>query len=138
MALFAFKEKDGTINMLLTGTVMREPELTKKGDTVKLSVAYGKKKYQNVQTWANSHAGRLAGCLEQGDHILAAGTWEQWEYDGKQYDTLRADFLEVQQDAPMEATMDDSRPNERTTATAQKAEDNPYSELEDAEPELPF
>lgn len=133
MAQLVFKEKDGAINMIVTGQLTREPELNRKGDTVKFSVAYGKKKYRNVQAWADSHAGRLAGCLEKGDHVLAAGVWEQWDYDGKSYDALKADYLAVQEDAPMAA--EEYEPDAPEDAPQGRSA---FMEIDDAPGELPF
>jgi len=97
MSIFSTKEKDGTLNILFTGKLPRDPELreTATGDKVRFSVAYGKSKYMNVETWADSGAGRMAGYLEKGDHVLVAGVFRTHEYNGKTYENVEADFITV-------------------------------------------
>lgn len=136
MAIIAFKEKDGTVNMAVAGNVSRDPVLqtTDKGSKVKFSVGYGKGKFQNVEAKADTPQGRLAGCLEKGDRVLVFGKWETWTYQDKSYDTLYADFISAQQDASFsEAVNTPAEPK-----AAQSAENSPYSDLQDTDEELPF
>ncbi len=95
MSIFSTKEKDGTLNVLLTGKLPRDPELreTAKGNKVRFSVAYGKSKYMNVEVWADSGAGRMAGYLEKGDYVLVTGPHRSHEYNGKTYENVEADFI---------------------------------------------
>lgn len=102
MSIFGHKEPDGTLNYRVSGPLVRDPELNQKGDRVKFSVAYGKKKYMNVQAYVNTPAGELAGCLEKGDHVSVDGVYETWGEGGK-YGALKADFLEVQAGVPVQA-----------------------------------
>lgn len=137
MSIIAFKEKDGTINMTITGNVSRDPEL-KDGDhggKVRFSVAYGKKKFQNVEVFADSTAGHLSSWLEKGDRVSVSGTWEAWEYNGKKYDVLRADFIQVQQDFP---AGEENGADERKTAQNAKSEQSVMDEYAEVEEDLPF
>ncbi len=106
--VLAFKEKDGTVNMLVSGKVTQEPQLTAKENKVRFSVAYGKSKYMNCEARNDADAGYVAGCLEKGDHVTVLGVWEQWEYNDKTYETLRADFV-IPQGAMLPGGQDDSR-----------------------------
>lgn len=95
MSIIYCKEKDGTLNVAVAGKVSREPELksTSKGDTIKFSVSYGKSKYMDCDTWADSDAGRIAGMLEKGDPVYVMGTHRAWEYNGKSYQSVTADLI---------------------------------------------
>ena len=137
MSIIAFKEKDGTINMTITGNVSSDPELKDgdRGGKVRFSVAYGKKKFQSVEAFADSAAGRLAGCLEKGDRVSVSGTWESWEYNDKKYDILRADFIQVQQDAPAE---EENGADARKTPKNDEPKQNVMDEYSEVDEDLPF
>lgn len=134
MSILCFKEKDGTLNMRVVGTLTRDPELKQnsKGDKVSFSVAYGQKKYLRCEFWANSTAGRLAGCLEKGDHVSVDGIYQEWKYNDKTYSVVRGELLTVQMDAP--AAEPEGQPQQEAGAGA-----DGWSEMEAAgEGGLPF
>lgn len=139
MAIFVFKEKeDGTINALVTGKVSREPEIRQnaKGDVIKFSVAFGKKKYMNVEAWSDSDVGAVAGCLEKGDVVLASGTYSEWEYNGRQYSRMTADIILPMQTTPapvMQNNIAAVEPDERDKLAAGE-----FTDLYDDDGELPF
>lgn len=99
MSIFRTKEADGTVNALVFGKVTRDPTLNPKGDRIRFGVAYGKGKFMDIQAFADSPAGQLAGYLEKGDHVCVAGLWESWQREDKTYSAVRADWLSVQQTA---------------------------------------
>ena len=134
MAIFGYKDRDGGVNMCLTGTVTREPELSRDGKHVRFSMAYAKKRYMTVDCWADSEIGRLAGCIEKGDHVQAVGLWEQWEYEGKQYECLRCDFLTAVATPAAAGSTEEKR-----EAPSAVPGGGGFGEMEDAEEgELPF
>ena len=102
--LLCFKEKDGTVNLRVTGKLARDPEFKPGNDgkqgRVKFSLCYGKSKFMNCEFWAGSTAGRLAGCLEKNDHAAVDGVYRSWTYQDKTYGVLQGEFLSVQMDAP--------------------------------------
>jgi len=89
------REQDGTLNVLCSGRVTRDPELkqSNNGSRVKFSISYGKKKFMDCEAWGDSDVGSVAGCLEKGDSIAVMGTHRSWEYNGKQYSSLTADMI---------------------------------------------
>ena len=95
MSILYSKEQDGTLNVLVSGKLTRDPELksTQKGDKVKFSIAYGKKKYMDCEAWSDSDVGQLAGCLEKGDTIAATGSHRSWEYNEKTYHSVDVDAI---------------------------------------------
>lgn len=135
MAVFGFKDQGGAVNMLLTGPVTFEPKLNDKGSMVKFSVKYADKKYMNVTAWADGPIGRLAMCLEKGDVVLCAGTWEQWQHEGKTYENLKLGaygFLQALQAPPEDEAAGGGDDGGAAGGGAR------YSALEDAGEELPF
>lgn len=146
MAIFGFKDKDGIINMCVSGKVTQEPKI-KTGSSgkqkVSISVAYHNKTYINVEAFADNKVGALMACLEKGDVIEAKGVHQSWEYNGKTYEVLQADFLAVMMEPPAEAQAAAEMPERRTeTASAPRAAEAPvdveYSPYEEVDAELPF
>lgn len=130
MSILYSRESDGTLNVLVSGKLARDPELKEsaKGDRLKFSVCYGKSKFMECETWANSGAGEMAGLLEKGDHITAMGTHRTWEYNGKSYSSLSVDMI-----LPMVLPGSGAAPANETGEGSSLV-----SELEDVEGELPF
>ena len=138
MAIFAHKEKDGTLNALVTGKVTREPEIREnsRGTVVKFSVAYGKKKYMTVESWEDSDVGAVAACIEKGDIVAVAGTYTSWEYNGKQYSRLTADMILPMQGAAVQVV---PPPASRVELDEQdKAASGSFEDLYDDDSDLPF
>ena len=133
MSIFAYKENDGTVNVAAFGKVTHDAEAkeTQNGTKVKFSVAYGKKKYLNCEAWADRPEGELAMCLEQGDTVMVAGIHRSWEYNGQQYSSLSVDYVSPMY-APQEATSEP--PAEQTEQAAPQR----FSEIDDADEEIPF
>lgn len=133
MSIIVFREKeDNRINMLLSGPVTQEPQLSQKQDKVRFSMCYGKKKYMSCEVFCDSPLSTIAGCLEKGDFVTVMGTWREWEYNGKKYSSVTADGLIVPQ-------MPSAAPE--TPAKAQPGNDVPpgfTEEPEEEDGELPF
>ena len=139
MAILCFKEKDGTVNMLVTGKVTREPELKEgnRGNKIKFSVAYGKKKYMNIETWEDSDAAAVAQCLEKGDTVSVSGYWSQWEHNEKTYSSLTADYIGIMM-PPHDVAVPVSAPKaENSQYAAGHFADLPNDDTDD-ETDLPF
>lgn len=133
MSILAFKEQDGTLNVIVTGGVVRDAEIKSgnNGSRVKFSVCYGKKKYMDCEAWADNDVGAVAGCLEKGDIVIAAGTHRTWEYNGKQYSTLSVDFVNPMYSSSEAAPL--MQPDEQDSGAS-----GTYSEIDDSDGELPF
>lgn len=113
MSIVASKDKEGNINVILCGKVTREPELkidvnNHNKDRYRFSICYAKKKYMDCDAWANSPAGDVVGCLEQGDNVMLMGTYREWTYEGRTYKSVTVDgvfpmggFPAVENPAPM-------------------------------------
>ena len=88
------REKDGTINVSLSGRVKKGAELheTTKGTKVRFSVSYGKQKYMNCDARFDSDAGRYASRLENGDCVHVDGTYREWNYNGKFYNSVSVEW----------------------------------------------
>lgn len=134
MSIIYSREQDGTLNVLCSGTVVRDPEI-KQGNNairVKFSVAYGKKKYMDCEAWADNDVGAVAACLEKGDIIAVMGTHRTWEYNGKTYATLSADMVFTLASAPPPVAAEPQPPNEARQSA-------PFKEIMDStDEELPF
>lgn len=132
MSIIYSKEQDGTLNVLVCGKVVRDPEIKQgnngSGSRVKFSICYGKKKFMDCEAWADSDVGSVAGLIEKGDVIGVMGTHRTWEYQDRQYSTLSADMI-ITMTVP-ENYVSDSKP-------APQAESS-YSEIDDSDGELPF
>ena len=135
MSIVYSKEQDGTLNVIVSGKVVRDPEIKQgnngSGSRVKFSICYGKKKFMDCEAWAESEVGSVAGCLEKGDVISAMGTHRTWEYQGRQYSTLSADMIFTL--SVLEAYEPDV-PN----ASPGNEPESSFSETEDSDEELPF
>lgn len=133
MSILYSKEQDGTLNVLLTGKVTRDPEIreTAKGNKIRFSVAYGKSKFMNVEAWADSGAGNVAGCLEKGDAVLVTGSHRSHEYNGKTYTNVEADFITTPPGIAPTAAMTEP-------SVAQTQAPKLGDEWEEVEDELPF
>lgn len=130
MSIIFSKEQDGTINVLASGKVTRDAEIKQNnhGSKVRFTIAYGKKKYQDFEAWADSEVGQVASCLEHGDDIAATGTYRSWEYNGKTYSSVDADMIFSLHSAP--AAEKDAEAPEPSSTT--------FTELDDDDGELPF
>lgn len=133
MSILCFKEKDGTVNVLLSGKVSREPEIksSQKGDKVRFSLAYGKSKFMNVEAWADSDMGRVAGVLEKGDSVCVMGEHRAWTHEDKQYQCVTADMIltgAVIPSAPASAPAPSADPTSQTKMT----------EITEDDAQLPF
>lgn len=149
MSILYSREQDGTLNVLIAGKVIREPELkeTKNGNKIRFSVAYGKSKFMNVECWADSSVGEMAGRLEKGDSVIVTGLHNTWEYNGKQYSKLEADFIQPMMAGIADAALEPAHAAPQRTVTAPKnagkavnvSTDDGWEELDDDEGgELPF
>lgn len=131
MSIIRYREDDGTLDVMASGYVTRNPEL--KGnpgkERVKFAISYGKKKYLDCEAWADSDAGKLAGCLEKSDTITVYGTERSWEYGGKTYTILTVDAIH-----PVIVPNDQSiAPDAQDLSGAGE-----YPELKDDDEGLPF
>lgn len=134
MSIFVFREKeDNRINMLLGGTVTQEPKLSQKGDKLRFSVCYGKKKYMNCEVYLDSPLSGAAQCLEHGDCVAVMGTWREWEYNGKNYSSLSVDALIPPAVVPAASASKE----ERGSANGEAVPPG-FTEEEEEEGELPF
>ncbi len=138
------KRRDDTVHVIAAGRVTRDAEIkdTKNGkQKVKFSFAFADKEYMNVEAWGDSYQGQAAAALEKGDQIFVAGTVRSWEYNGKTYTSLDAEFV-ASQEAILRAMFQQSP---ETTASHSEdgtqyagGEDGEWEELEDSDEELPF
>lgn len=132
MSIIYSKEQDGTLNVLVCGKVVRDPEIKQgnngSGSRVKFSICYGKKKFMDCEAWADSDVGSVAGLIEKGDVIGVMGTHRTWEYQDRQYSTLSADMI-ITMTVP-ENYVSESKPAPQ--------EESSYSEIDDSDGELPF
>lgn len=137
------KRRDDTVHVIAVGRVTKDAEVktTKNGkEKVKFSFAFADKDYMNVEAWGDSHQGQVAAALEKGDQIFVAGTVRSWEYNGKTYTSLDAEFVATQE-AILRAMFQQS-----PETTASYAEDGvqygggggSWEELEDSDEEPPF
>ena len=95
MSIIYSKQQDGTINVLAAGKVTRDAEIKQTGtvNRVKWSICYDKKAFMDCEAFADSDVGAVASCLEKGDVVAVMGKHRTWEYNGKQYSSLSADFI---------------------------------------------
>ena len=98
MSFVRSKDADGNLNVFMTGKVTREPKIqeTTKGDHIKFSLCYAKKKYMDCDAWADSPAGEVAACLEVGDMVMVTGTHRSWEYNDHTYQSITVDGIFLQ------------------------------------------
>jgi hypothetical protein len=132
MSILYSKEQDGTMNVLVSGKLPRDPQLKRgdKGDRVKFSVCYGKGKFMDCEAWADSDIGGVASCLEKGDSVTVTGTHRTWEYNDKTYATLTADMI---------CTIGAFSPTAQDDATAVVEQPHgKWEDLSDTDGELPF
>lgn len=129
MSILYSKEQDGTLNVLVCGKVTRDAETRQNnhGTKVKFTVAYGKKKYMDCESWLDSPVGSVAACLEAGDQIGVAGTHRSWEYNGKTYSSVDADMVFSLAGASSAPSAASAEPSSTT-----------FEELADDDDELPF
>ena len=132
MSIIYSRTQDGTLNVLLSGNVVRDAEIKQSGNIsrVKFSIAYGKKQYMDCEAFADSDVGAIAACLEKGDTVAVMGTHRSWEYQERQYQCVSADmiFTLAQMEAPTLPAAEDNA-----------TEGGAYAEtVEDADGELPF
>lgn len=133
MSIIYSKTQDGTLNVLLSGNVVRDAEVKQTGTVsrVKFSIAYGKKQYMDCEAFADSDVGAIAACLEKGDTVAVMGTHRSWAYNGKQYQSVSADMIFT-----MALPQIAAAPEPETPAT--DSSDSFMHEIDDADEELPF
>lgn len=129
MSIFQSREKDGTINVRVTGYLTKDPKVTDK--VVLFSVCYGKKKYIDCKCWAGDVAGQIAACLEHHDSVGVDGVYESYEgRDGQVRPQIAVDGV-----FPMTIPAFDDVPNQEDLPPSSST----YEELEDSDSgELPF
>ncbi len=127
MSIFYSREKDGTLNVHISGKVTQAPKLSRNEKNVNFSVSYGKSKYMNCEAWADSHAGDIAARLEVGDVVSMDGIHRTWEYNDKTYQSVTIDYISVM-GTPETAPQDFTEPTLGVT----------YEDLQDDDGELPF
>lgn len=139
------KRRDDSVHVIAAGRVTRDAEIkdTKNGkQKVRFSFAFADKEYMNVEAWGDSYQGQAAAALEKGDQIFVAGTVCSWEYNGKTYTSLDAEFV-ASQEAILRA-MFAQQPSEPKASHSEDGtqyagnEDGSWEELEDSDEELPF
>lgn len=106
------KNQDGSFETVIWGNVNKDPKVgqtpNKGVPKVTFGITYGHKQYMNCVCLGDTAVTRVASCLEKGDTVLAAGTWNSRDYtsrDGEQktWAELKVGFLQLQQDAAGEA-----------------------------------
>ena len=102
MSLFQCKQKDGTVSLLVTGYVTKDPRVFEKDGkptVASFSVCYGSKKYMDAKVWSGrKEAFAMAQCLEAHDNVLITGEYEEYQgKDGKTYTRIDTDFISVMQ-----------------------------------------
>lgn len=119
-------------SLLVTGTVVRDAQLKYIGESktpiTEFGIAAGKRKdsttiFIDLKCWRRLAMYSSLAC--KGDSVAAIGTVEEREYNGKVYKKLVCEWLNIAESnaaAPM--------PGVVSTTT--------YSELDDADGELPF
>ena len=141
MSIIAFKAKDGTVNMSVSGDVTREAKEIANGKLVTISVRYGSKKYMDCKAWADSKVADIMRRLEHGDVVEVKGVLETREKDGKTYNSVLSDYIGVMtEDGPvvqMPEELEAAPAPAGEQTTAQKPEE-PFKELEDDDEDLPF
>ena len=137
MAIIYSKESDGIVNAFVTGKVSREPETkpSKNGEKVKFSVAYGKKKYMQIESWSDSDVGQMALCVEKGDIVGVTGVYDKWTYNDKEYSAVTADAIFLM-GAPVASSA--PAPKEKPAPTQFKPGKFNDIEPDDEDDELPF
>lgn len=131
MSILAYREKDGTVNIICAGKAVRDAEVkqTNNGTRVRFSVNYGKSKFMDCEAWADNDVGSIASLIEKGDYIAVMGTHRSWEYNGKQYESVTADMIFTLNAPPAVQTS----PQEEVPQPSQK-----WEELRNDNDELPF
>lgn len=133
------KKQDGAIDAIICGEVSREPELkeTRNGKQfIAFSVSFGEngvKDYIDCSVWADCKSGDVAGALERGDTVLAAGVYSTRQSGEKVYKKLwcRGVFVVGVPIAAAEEPANEPGPDDVSTSS--------FSELVDADGgELPF
>lgn len=131
MSIFYSKEKDGTLNVHVSGYVTKDPKVTDK--VVLFSVCYGKQKYMDCKAWGNETAGKIAACLERHDAVSVDGVYEEFEgRDGQLRKQISVDGI-----FPMivpAAAPERDQPKD----AAQTQQSSTLEDLSDSDPDLPF
>lgn len=121
---------------LATGTVVRDAVLKyigeRKTPITEFGIAAGKRKdsttiFIDLKCWRD--LAKYASLACKGDAVAAIGAIEEREYNGKVYKKLVCEWLNI---AVGEAAVSDAAPMPGVISTAS------YSDLEDADGELPF
>ena len=105
MSLFQSKEKDGTINLAVSGYLTKEPKTFEKDGRITMalfSVCYGKSKYMDIKVPGfREELLNLALCLEAKDNVEVKGVFESYTgKDGTQHSQIFADWIAVLQAPP--------------------------------------
>lgn len=144
--ILQMRRRDDTVHIISAGRVVKGAEIkeTKNGkEKVKFSFAYADKEYMNVEAWGDSSVGQAAATLEKGDQVIVAGIVRSWEYEGKTYSTLDADFV-ASQEALLQALFQQEPASSAPRAQsggkpdANGETDGGWEELEGSDDELPF
>ena len=132
MSIFAYKEQDGNVNLMVCGKVVRDAEIKESGSShgsrIKFTVNYGKKKFMDCEAWSDTDVGAIASLLEKGDVISVSGTYRSWEYSGRNYSMLSADMISTMAAIP---SYDDGQTEESFSSAFS-------DEVNDSDAELPF
>ena len=130
MSLIYSRTQDGTLYVLVSGSIVRDAEVKQTGTVsrVKFSVAYGKKQYMDCEAFEDSDVGSVAACLEKGDTVAVMGKHRTWEYNGNQYQSVSADMIFTMA-VPQSCAPEPSEPAAETSA---------FSEINDSDGQLPF
>ena len=132
MSIFFSKERDGTLNVRVTGYVTKAPKVTEK--IILFSVCYGRKKYIDCKAWKRHLPGELASLLERHDYVSVEGVFETYTgSDGTARDQIVVDgiFPMSFPSVAAEASPTDLPPS---TTTYQQLS----SEMDDYGGDLPF
>lgn len=135
MAIIYSKEQDGTMNVLISGRVSREPQAVSndRGGKVKFSVNYGKSKYMDCEVWSDREDVYDVACrLEKGDSLAVMGQHRAWVYNDKNYQAVTADAI-FTLNVPLVPVA-----NAPASANAPAPSGNSFYEELDDDEELPF
>ena len=141
MSIFSFREKDGTVNVRVSGYLTRDPKVYE--TVVLFSVCYAnrpEKKYMDCKAWAKDMPGRVAACLERHDCVSVDGVYETYEgKDGQTREQIVVDAIHPVV-APQEAPAAPAAPRQAQAATAKpETGSGAFADLDDDDSgELPF
>lgn len=90
--------------------------------------------FMTIKSFTEADASRIAS-LRKGDRVLAAGTVESREYNGKTYTDMLVDFLLAYGAA---STAPAAAPAQNFSALSNRMKDTGFSEMGEEDGELPF